>query len=161
MTETSQPRQSRRRFPVLKLLVAVLIGTALGSGVFAVNYSEATSYLGTAPETCANCHVMQDHYDAWAAGSHANVATCNDCHLPHDSVVAKYYVKLDDGIRHTTAFTFGNYPDNIVIRDSSREVVDSACVYCHGAMTDTLMYTVKDGESISCVRCHSDVGHSI
>jgi cytochrome c nitrite reductase small subunit len=145
--------------PVLKVATAVLIGTAVGAGVFVINYSDMTSYLGSDPATCANCHVMQEYYDGWAAGPHSNVATCNDCHLPHDNVISKYYVKAEDGLLHTTAFTFDTYPDNIVIRDASREVTEEACVYCHTTMTDSLMYTLKEGETVSCTRCHSDVGH--
>jgi cytochrome c nitrite reductase small subunit len=157
MTEVQAPKVAH---PVLKVLVAVLLGTAIGSGVFAINYSEATSYLGSDPATCANCHVMQDHYDAWSQGAHAGVATCNDCHLPHTNTVDKYLVKAEDGVLHATAFTFQTYPDNIVIRDKSLAVTEAACLYCHGSMTDSMMYTLKDGESISCVRCHSGVGHS-
>jgi cytochrome c nitrite reductase small subunit len=157
MTKVSAPRTANT---VLKVATAVLIGTAVGSGVFAVNYSEAVSYLGNDPATCTNCHVMQGHFDAWEQGSHATVATCNDCHLPHDSVIDKYLVKAEDGVLHASAFTFQTYPENIVIRDKSLAVTEASCIYCHGSMTDSMMYTLKDNESISCVRCHSGVGHS-
>lgn len=60
-------------------------------------YAKGASYLTNDPKACANCHVMQDYYDAWIKSSHRAVAVCNDCHAPHDNMVRKYYVKADNG----------------------------------------------------------------
>ncbi|MCL1923800.1 MAG: cytochrome c nitrite reductase small subunit [Propionibacteriaceae bacterium] len=152
------PRQRRR----LSLVAAALCGVAIGLALFGVGYSELPSYFGNKPETCANCHVMQDHYDAWSRGSHANVATCNDCHLPHDNVIRQFGVKAEDGVLHAIAFTTGNYPQNIVIRDKSRAITNELCLNCHDTMTDPMRYTVGlTGEDQQCSRCHTTIGHDI
>ncbi|MCL2784638.1 MAG: cytochrome c nitrite reductase small subunit [Propionibacteriaceae bacterium] len=145
---------------VLTIAAAALCGCAIGAAIFGVGYSELPSYFGTEPETCANCHVMQDHYDAWARGSHRNVATCDDCHLPHDNFIKARLVQAEDGVLHSTKFSTGKYPTNIVIRESSRAVVNGACVSCHDTMTTQIRYTVGVmQEDINCTRCHSNVGH--
>jgi cytochrome c nitrite reductase small subunit len=143
----------------LRVVAAAFVGVAVGVTVYTAGYSELTSYLGEDPVTCTNCHVMQAEYDAWMAGSHANVATCNDCHVPHDSLIQKYTYKAYDGIRHATAFTFGTYPENIVIADNSLRVTNNACLTCHANITDQMYVGLPAGETISCVRCHAGVGH--
>ena len=145
---------------ILGILAAVFVGAAAGAFVFTVGYSELPSYLGTDPQTCANCHVMQDYYDAWSKGPHKNVATCDDCHLPSNNVVAKYAVQLDDGWRHSYAFATKTYPDNIVIRQSSLDVVNRQCLSCHDVMTSqirTVMGATDD--TLTCTHCHSNTGH--
>ena len=156
MTSAAQPASSIKR--VLSVVAAVLVGMVIGIGIFGVGYSELPSYFSTDPKNCTNCHVMQEQYDAWAKGSHKNVATCDDCHLPHDSVVNKLLVQAEDGLLHGYKFTTGTYPDNIVIRQSSLDVVNSTCLYCHGIMTSS-MHATKAGETITCTHCHENVGH--
>ena len=156
--QPGSPRWPARR--VAAVVAAVLVGTAVGLGGFTVAYSEAPSYLGSDPQTCTNCHVMQPMYDAWQKGPHAGVAKCDDCHLPHDSLVHKYVVQMEDGWLHSSKFTTGDYPVNIEIRDSSRQVVDGACLSCHGDVTAQMNTDPVTGESISCSRCHAHVGHN-
>ncbi|MDR2975325.1 MAG: cytochrome c nitrite reductase small subunit [Propionibacteriaceae bacterium] len=157
MARAATPVTTARR--VLSIVAAVLCGCAVGVGVFGLGYSDMPSYLSSDPLTCTNCHVMQEQYDAWSRGSHANVATCDDCHLPHDNLVHKYMVQAEDGLLHGYKFTTGDYPTNIVIRESSLEVANSSCVYCHEAMTNDLHYSLRPGETITCTHCHSNVGH--
>ena len=64
------------------LIVAALLGAAVGMGGYAFAYAKGTSYLGNDPATCANCHAMSGHYDGWQKSSHHGFATCNDCHTP-------------------------------------------------------------------------------
>ena len=144
---------------VLSIVAAVLCGTAIGVGVFGVQYSGLTSYLSPNPDNCINCHVMQDQYDAWQHGSHATVATCQDCHLPHDNIIQRLYVEAEDGILHGYKFTTGDFPTNIVIRESSLEVVNAACVHCHTATVTDIHYSKQADETITCTRCHSNIGH--
>ncbi|MCL2422476.1 MAG: cytochrome c nitrite reductase small subunit [Micrococcales bacterium] len=155
--QPGSPNWPARR--VAAVVAAVFVGTALGLGGFTIAYSNAPSYLGTDPEACINCHVMQRQYDAWQKGSHAREAKCTDCHLPHGNLVQKYYVKAEDGVLHSTKFTTGNYPTNIVIRDSSLEVTNGACLSCHGEMTAMVNTDPKTGDTIACSRCHAGVGH--
>ena len=156
MTSATQPASGIKR--VLSVVAAVLVGMVIGIGIFGVGYSELPSYFSTEPKNCTNCHVMQEQYDAWTKGSHKNAATCDDCHLPHDSVVNKLLVQAEDGVLHGYKFTTGNYPDNIVIRQSSLDVVNSTCLYCHGIMTSSIHVT-RSGDTITCTHCHTNVGH--
>jgi len=156
---TKRPSVTRR---VLSMLAAAVTGVAIGIGIFGIGYSELPSYFGTDPQTCANCHIMQDHYDAWLRGPHANVATCSDCHVPHSNLAAKYWVKLEDGILHGYKFTMESYPvtSTIVIRESSRATVNGACLSCHDMMTADIRYIVGvDGGTLDCTRCHANTGH--
>ncbi|MCL1838771.1 MAG: cytochrome c nitrite reductase small subunit [Propionibacteriaceae bacterium] len=145
---------------IISVVVAALVGIVIGMGVFGVSYAHLPSYFGEDPATCANCHAMQDHYDAWLRGPHARAATCNDCHVPHDNVIRQYAVKAEDGVLHAYKFTVGDYPTNIVIRDKNRDIANAACLSCHDLMTFPMRYTVEQtGEDIQCTRCHSNIGH--
>ena len=82
-----------------------MLGVAAGTGLFVFHISRAASYLSDAPETCMNCHVMATQYVTWQHSSHAGVATCNDCHVPHTSLARTYGFKAKDGLWHATVFT--------------------------------------------------------
>ena len=64
----------------LTVIAGVVLGLLLGIGGFTFIYARGASYLTNDPGACANCHVMQDHFDAWQRSSHRAVAVCNDCH---------------------------------------------------------------------------------
>ncbi len=166
-TATTQPQAGRRglwpriaRIGVLPLAVAVVFGILGGVGAFTFGYGKGWAYLTNDPAACANCHVMQEHYDTWQSSSHKHVATCNDCHLPHN-LVGKMVVKSDNGFFHSLAFTTGEYHDTIQIKRRNRKVTQGACVACH---QDTVheMIAVGDANDAapSCIHCHSDVGHA-
>lgn len=158
MATAKKPMPRLRR--VFTIVAAALCGCALGAGIFGFGYSELPSYLGSAPETCANCHVMQEYYDAWSRGPHHNVATCDDCHLPHGNVIQQYSAQLSDGMLHSYKFTTGDYPTNIVIRQSSLDIVNQSCLTCHDNMTAQIRASMTaDGDSVTCSRCHSHIGH--
>ena len=156
---------------------AILGGMALGLGLFTFGFARGASYLTNDPEACANCHIMSEHYSAWLKGSHRNVATCNDCHTPHD-LLGKYAVKAKNGFWHSFYFTVGGYPDPLRITEGNRKVTEEACRYCHAQITDAIDHRARsasrgDGtpplspavhsalasEEISCIRCHEYVGH--
>ena len=145
--------------PRLLIAAAVfVVGSLIGVGLFTFVYARGISYLGNDPASCVNCHVMERQYDAWMAGSHSNVATCNDCHAPHDNLLNKYLVKADNGFWHGLKFTTGWYPENIEIRDSNRAVTNEACLYCHAEFTSDMRMTAGS-EQVNCTRCHVNVGH--
>jgi cytochrome c nitrite reductase small subunit len=131
----------------------------LGVGAFTFAYGEGFSYLLDDPRECANCHVMQRHYDAWQSSSHARVATCNDCHLPHDPV-GKWAVKADNGFFHSLAFTLENFHEPIQIKPRNRRVTQAACLHCHADFVHAMLPAAAGGEVRWCVHCHSDVGHA-
>lgn len=147
-------RRGSSLLPVPLALTAAAGGLAIGLGAFAFHYAKGTSYLGNDPATCANCHVMQGHYDAWLAGPHHQAATCNDCHTPAGPV-GKYWVKATNGYHHSKAFTFGGYPDVIRARPESSEVVEANCRHCHADLVDSM----PGRGAVSCIRCHASVGH--
>ena len=149
----------KRRWKWLLLLLPLLGGSFVGSGTYTFMYANGGSYLSNDPAACANCHVMSDHLSAWEKSPHHAVATCNDCHAPHDSIVAKYFVKGVNGWNHSLAFTTGNFKDELQITDFNRKVTESACRYCHGDLAHSIEMTQPQSESVSCLRCHSDVGH--
>lgn len=159
------------------LASAVLVGMALGLGLFTFGYAKGASYLTNDPEACANCHIMNDHFAAWQKASHHSVATCNDCHTPHD-LIGKYTVKAKNGFWHSFYFTVGGYPDPLRITEGNRKVTEESCRYCHEQITDAIdhgartasrtdesaplspaVHSALASKEISCIRCHEYVGH--
>ena len=149
----------KRRWSRRVVLFCVSMGVLIGVGTFTFGYGGGASYLSNNPESCVNCHVMQEHMDSWQASSHHHVAVCNDCHLPHDTA-GKWLTKADNGFFHSLAFTFQNYPDPIRIKPRNSRVTQSTCVSCHKDMVHSLLPADQDQETTSCVHCHSDVGHA-
>lgn len=134
----------------------------MGLGLFTFGYARGAAYLTNDPAACANCHIMSEHYTAWMKGSHRAVATCNDCHTPHN-LVGKYVVKARNGFWHSFYFTTGRYPDPLRITKRNREVTERSCHYCHSEITEAIDHSPSmtgDGDAkLSCVRCHQYVGH--
>jgi cytochrome c nitrite reductase small subunit len=141
------------------LAVGILVGFAIGGGLFTFVYAKGASYLTNNPEACANCHVMGNHYAAWVKSSHRAVAVCNDCHTPH-AFIPKYLVKSENGFRHSLHFTTGRYPYPLRITKGSRRVTEQACRRCHERITRAIEGAHKPGQEMSCIRCHSQVGHA-
>lgn len=137
---------------------ATALGTLVGLGAFAFAYGDGVAYLRDDPSGCANCHVMQDHYDSWQSSSHRHVAVCNDCHLS-PGFVGKWLAKADNGLLHSIAFTTGGFPDPIQIKPRNARRTQQACLTCHGELVRALVRA--DGDSASCVHCHSSVGHAL
>ncbi|MBI5302250.1 MAG: cytochrome c nitrite reductase small subunit [Chloroflexi bacterium] len=144
-------------FSALLLLVA-LFGGIVGLGGFTFSYAEGGSYFSDNPEACANCHVMREVYDGWLTGPHKTVAVCNDCHTPHNSLVAKYAVKGLNGFNHSKAFTLNDYPEVIRITPFNREVAQANCIHCHEELV-TLVSHPDDRNPTDCLKCHIGVGH--
>jgi cytochrome c nitrite reductase small subunit len=139
---------------VAGLALSVLGGVLLGSGVYTFDYAEGTSYMSNDPAACVNCHIMREQYDGWQKTTHHAVATCNDCHTPHD-LVGKYTTKMVHGYRHSKGFTFQDFHEPIRITEKDREIVEANCVRCH----TELVSQISGPEPAGCTRCHSDVGH--
>ncbi|QOJ15552.1 MAG: cytochrome c nitrite reductase small subunit [Planctomycetia bacterium] len=141
------------------LTVSVLVGSAAGIGVFTFIYAEGASYLTDRPQACANCHVMHEQYDGWQRASHRDVATCNDCHAPHD-FFGKYATKAINGWNHSLAFTMGGFPEPIRITERNLRVTEAACRHCHAQVVHAIDPLEPGGAgAMSCVRCHRNVGH--
>jgi cytochrome c nitrite reductase small subunit len=158
----ARPRKLARLFAAVPIWTwaafAALAGAVIGLGAFTFAYAQGFSYLSNDPASCVNCHIMREQWDGWNAGSHKAVATCNDCHTPHNNVVSKYAVKALNGFRHSYAFTTGNFHEPIQITALNRSVTEHACLYCHGELTTPMSHADSD-DPTDCLRCHQGVGH--
>jgi len=150
-----------RATSTLTMVATLLLGLAVGLGAYAFIYAKGYEYLTNDPQACTNCHVMQTPYDAWLKSSHHSVASCNDCHTPHN-IVGKYAVKAKDGFLHSFYFTTGRYPDNIGITEFNRKITEEACRRCHQNITAEIEGTGVAGRSgrLQCIRCHRSAGHA-
>lgn len=160
-------RRRRRRglglatgFGVFGAVLAGMLGILSGLGAATFGYADGASYFSNDPKACANCHIMQDHFDSWSRSSHAHVAVCNDCHLPHD-FLGKYVTKADNGFFHSLAFTTGDFPDPIRIKPRNARVAQNSCLHCHADFVHSMLPVDESQDMLSCVHCHSSVGHAL
>ena len=148
------------KFPVL-----IITGSIIGLIAFILYTSDAVSYLSDNPETCINCHIMVPQYSTWQHSSHRENATCNDCHVPHNNIVNKYYFKAKDGLRHASMFTLRMEPQVIFIHEAGKKVVHNNCIRCHNELlTDSKLNTQTnlkhyDKSERECWECHREVPH--
>ena len=149
-----------RTFVVVATSLVALVGVLAGLGSFTFGYAQGASYLSNDPQACINCHVMQGHFDSWVKSSHANVAVCNDCHLPH-YFVGKWVTKADNGFFHSLAFTLENFHEPIRIKPRNRRVTQNACIYCHEDLINHMLPAQRGGDMLLCIKCHDDVGHAL
>jgi cytochrome c nitrite reductase small subunit len=151
--------------PGWRLPVAILSGILCGFALTAFFISNASSYISDDPEACINCHIMTPQYSTWFHSSHRENATCNDCHVPHENAVRKYFFKASDGMRHATMFTLRQEPQVIKIKEAGVEVVQNNCIRCHSNTNHSVsIYEVtgkntKLGKGMLCWDCHREVPH--
>ena len=153
---------ARGSWPGARLIAAtaLLFGLMVGTGLYTFVYAKGYSYLTNDPQACANCHVMQAHFDAWTRASHRAVAVCNDCHTP-PGLIPKYVTKARNGFWHSFYFTTGRYPDPLRITPRNHDVTELACRKCHAGLTAGIdpAHNASPRNGISCTSCHNDVGH--
>jgi cytochrome c nitrite reductase small subunit len=148
-----------------KMPVIIILGIFTGLLILVFHIANGTSYMSDKPETCVNCHVMFPQYSSWQHSSHARVATCNDCHVPHDNFISKYLFKASDGLRHTAMFTLRLEPQVIHIKEAGQEVVHENCERCHQGLLDYVHSAAQDRgyedteEEEPCWKCHQEVPH--
>lgn len=134
-------------------------GAAFGLGCCAAYISNAASYLSDDPKACINCHIMDPEYASWQRSSHGRVAVCNDCHVPHDSLIAKYAFKAKDGLRHSLLFTFRKERQVIQAIPDSKEVIRQNCLRCHGNVVSEATTPIHRPFDRACTDCHREVPH--
>lgn len=140
-------------------LTAACAGIVLGVGSYTLIYAKGYSYLSNDPRACANCHIMQEHYDSWVRSSHHAAATCNDCHVPHQFFV-KYFAKARNGFNHSKAFTLQNFPEPIRITRHNLDALQHNCIDCHATMVGDIAAHRDVGQGIArCTQCHRSTGH--
>lgn len=142
---------------VLYTISASAIGVAVAVGAYTFIYARGYSYLTDDPGACANCHIMRDHFTAWSRSSHHAVAVCNDCHTP-PGTVGKYVTKAINGFHHSVAFTTGRFHEPLRITPRNAAVTEQACRKCHSEIVQAIE-SHRRSEPLSCIRCHSTVGH--
>ncbi len=144
------------------VVLGVLIGAPLGLAGYTFVYARGYSYMTNDPAACNNCHVMREQYDGWIKGSHRAVATCNDCHTPHEPI-GKLLTKASNGWHHSVAFTSGEFAEPIRIKAHNLAVTEQACRYCHGDIVQAIdAHASADSgpNPRGCVTCHREVGHA-
>lgn len=138
-----------------------LVGVLVGIALFTFVYANGLAYFGEDPQTCKQCHAMNKQFFAWEKGSHHSV-TCQECHIPEKThePVQWLLAEADNGFWHSLKFTTGQYPTNIKIRQSNLEILQNACLRCHGGLVSQIEQPALHSNSqIDCLRCHSEVGH--
>ncbi|AZQ64646.1 cytochrome c nitrite reductase small subunit [Flammeovirga pectinis] len=146
-------------------VVAALIGAIVGLAIYTAYNARVGSYLSDDPTTCVNCHVMTPEFESWKHSSHREVATCNDCHVPHTSVFAKYGFKAKDGLYHSYVYTTRSEPQVIRMHEAGQEVVQANCIRCHGdQVTDAKTVAMvpdnyKHRTERQCWECHRETPH--
>ena len=151
--------------PQWKLPVLVSLGIFVGLGFYVLYLSKAASYLSDNPETCVNCHVMAPQFATYQHSSHREVATCNDCHVPHNNIFNKYFFKAKDGLRHASMFALRMEPEVIFILEEGKKVVHNNCIRCHSqTLTDPKLASqvpmhAHNTQDRVCWECHREVPH--
>ncbi|MEN7551041.1 cytochrome c nitrite reductase small subunit [Rapidithrix thailandica] len=151
--------------PKWQVPVIILLGAILGLGIYMIRLSEAYSYLSDDPRACINCHVMTPQYITYKHSSHREVASCNDCHVPHDHIANTYYFKAKDGLYHASVFTLRMEPQTIKMRPPSVAVVQDNCIRCHtDQVTDAQTASwvadhINSRTNRLCWECHREVPH--
>lgn len=149
----------------MHLPVVIITGIFVGLLAFLFNISNASSYLSDDPKTCVNCHIMAPQYATWKHSSHREWANCNDCHVPQDNIVKKYFFKAKDGLRHATVFTQRAEPQVIYIKEEGATVVHENCIRCHeqqitdAKLSSKVSSNVKHTQNRKCWECHREVPH--
>ncbi len=151
----------------LRYAALATVAVALGMFVHLVRESKATSYLSSDSKACINCHVMESYYATWQHSSHAERATCVECHLPVDNYIDKYASKSRDGMNHTLAFTLSSYGKRMLITADGARRVQENCVRCHSSFSKTIIknvdrYHAFDSEALGdrkCWDCHRQLPH--
>jgi cytochrome c nitrite reductase small subunit len=141
-----------------KIPIVAIVVAALAMGYFAF-VTEAASYGGSAPETCANCHVMDSQYESWYHGAHENWAKCTDCHLPHDNFAVYYAEKGRQGAKDVYAFVTGNIPLAIRASDKTKGIVQENCIHCHEDSVESIVMGAQPFDRY-CWDCHRDIAHT-
>ena len=142
----------------VSVVVSSTLGILIAVGGYTFIYARGYSYLTNDPAACANCHVMENHYSAWVKSSHRAVAVCNDCHTP-PGLIPKYATKAINGFNHSLAFTTGRFPEPLRITPRNAAVTEKACRKCHDEIVSAIEGPNPEENRLSCIRCHSTVGH--
>lgn len=149
-----------------KVTMLIACGAIFGMGALFMYLLRAHTYIADDPSACVNCHIMTPYYATWSHSSHNRNATCNDCHVPHSSIVAKYGFKAMDGMKHVAYFVTHSERQAIMAEDASAEVIMNNCIRCHSQLNQEFVNTgridymlAQKDEGKACWDCHRNVPH--
>lgn len=134
----------------IKLILLGFIGAIFGMLLFGAGLSYEDK-----PIFCGSCHSMQHVYLTWQESSHQHFS-CGDCHLPQENILAKFYVKGENGLRHTYHEVLRDYPDKIQFTPTADTIVNSNCLRCHAY---AVAHTALSVGGESCITCHRNLIH--
>ncbi|KJS21391.1 MAG: cytochrome C nitrite reductase [Clostridiaceae bacterium BRH_c20a] len=139
----------------MKKLILILISLGLLS-ILAVKLPPLNNMLD-GPEFCGSCHFMEPWVETWYHSAHREVASCGDCHIPHDLVRGAFY-KAYTGSRDALETITGQIPRSFLISGHGSEVVHENCLSCHSDLL-RIVGDTKDEEGVYCFRCHRNTPH--
>lgn len=134
----------------LKLILLGVVAAVLGMAIFGVGFAYADN-----PSFCGSCHSMKHVTLTWQTSNHKQF-TCGDCHLPHDSLIYKLYIKGENGMRHTYHEVLRDYPDTIPFTTTARNIANQNCLRCHAS---TVEDTFMSAGGADCTKCHRTIPH--
>lgn len=154
---------SYRQKTVLLVLCGIIVGLVI---LFMYLLRMHTYIIGDDSAACINCHIMSPYYATWSHSSHHRDATCNDCHVPNNNIVAHYGFKGIDGMKHVAYFVTHGEHQSIEAEAASAQVIMDNCIRCHKQLNQEFVRTgrisymeAKRGEGMACWDCHRDVPH--
>lgn len=118
-----------------KLLLVGTVGLLVGLGRASWSGLKSSSRTGA----CGGCHAMAPQHASWKIGSHAKVAVCEDCHVPHGLSLGRTQAVAGDGLRHGALTALGFTPSVIRLRGAGAVVVQANCLRCHPRATPNLL----------------------
>ncbi len=129
---------------------------AIITGILLSLLTVKTMAYTDSPGFCKTCHIMESEYTSFENSTHAGLS-CNDCHLPHDSIVHKLFFKGRAGMTHVFYNTFGtkDIPQVIHATDRTMTAVNANCIHCHESTLSNVSHKAKD----NCTSCHKLVPH--
>ncbi len=134
-----------------------IAAAAIALGVF-VYVTDAPAYAGTDPSACNNCHVMDAQYENWYHAAHSKVATCVECHLPHDNLVHYYLAKAQTGFHDVYVFSTGQTPVMIRAKPETDQTIEANCIRCHSTTVADIVSGPQPFDR-NCWDCHRSVAH--
>ncbi|NLD22903.1 MAG: cytochrome c nitrite reductase small subunit [Bacteroidales bacterium] len=145
----------------------IITGAFVGIFIYTFIASRAYSYLSDDPATCVNCHVMAPYYATWMHSSHGRDVTCNDCHIPQDNIVSKYFVKGLNGYNHAAVFTKRTEDQAMRAIPMNSQAIMNNCIRCHTQLNTEFVETgrhswrkMQEIGGSACWDCHRDVPHT-
>jgi len=123
--------------------VVVLAGSAYVSGV-----TDQRPF-------CGQCHSMKPQAITQKLSTHTDLS-CNECHLPQDSLISKFTSKASIGLSDISAENFGNVRYPIAASQGMKGIINANCKSCHAA---TNLDVASMESKRYCTDCHRNVPH--